>query len=255
MKRNFNIKWIQVGAMLLTLLTTGCSLFDMELQENYDYEHKTLDPNIGISAKKFLEDRSYGTPEKPTDTVFKWMRMGMEYAGIDLNEFEKSDRTFIFLHNDAVKIWDAKTKKVTGGLFFDFPIVTGMDGAGTPLTRPATKWEDYSKEDVRNYFLYLILEGKYNFADLSINNVKAKTLLPANTVASKGSLLGYMNEEKGFDQEGAMYLKLVNNNDLAPIQINNKTTNRSGGYGVTNGVVHVYGVKGNTTVYPFMSKQ
>lgn len=241
--------------MLLTLLTTGCSLFDMELQENYDYEHKTLDPNMGISAKKFLEDRSYGTPEKPTDTVFKWMRMGMEYADIDLNEFEKSDRTFIFLHNDAVKIWDAKTKKVTGGLFFDFPIVTGMDGAGTPLTRPATKWEDYSKEDVRNYFLYLILEGKYNFADLSINNVKAKTLLPANTVASKGSLLGYLNEGKGFDQEGAMYLKLVNNNDLAPIQINNKTTNRSGGYGVTNGVVHVYGVKGNTTVYPFMSKQ
>ncbi|RKO70877.1 hypothetical protein D7322_14475 [Sphingobacterium puteale] len=255
MKRNFNIKWIQVGVMLLTLLTTGCSLFDMELQENYDYKHKTLDPNIGISAKKFLENRSYGTPENPTDTAFKWMRMGLEYAGIDLNELEKADRTFIFLHNDAIKIWDAKAKKVTGGLFFDFPIVTGIDGTGKPLTKPAAKWEDYNKEDVRNYFLYLILQGKYNFADLSISNVKAKTLLPANTVASKGSLLGYMNEGKGFDQEGAMYLKLVNNSDLAPIQINNKTTNRSGGYGVTNGVVHVYGVKGNTTVYPFISLQ
>lgn len=255
MKRNFNIKWIQVGVMLLTLLTTGCSLFDMELQENYDYEHKTLDPNIGISARKFLENRSYGTPENPTDTAFKWMRMGLEYAGIDLNELEKADRTFIFLHNDAIKIWDVKTKKVTGGLFLDFPIVTGVDGTGKPLTKPAAKWEDYSKEDVRNYFLYLILQGKYNFADLSFDNVKAKTLLPANTVASKGSLLGYLNEGKGFDQEGAMYLKLVNNSDLAPIQINNKTTNRSGGYGVTNGVVHVYGVKGNTTVYPFISLQ
>jgi len=86
---------------------------------------------------------------------------------------------------------------------------------------------------------------------LTISNVKAKTLLPVNTVASKSSLLGYMNEGKGFNQEGVMYLKLVNNNDLAPIQINDKTTNRSGGYVTTNGVVHVFGSKGNTTVYPF----
>ncbi|MNE70891.1 hypothetical protein D3C80_1667170 [compost metagenome] len=76
-------------------------------------------------------------------------------------------------------------------------------------------------------------------------------MLPANTVASKSSLLGYLNEGKGFDQEGMMYLKLMNNNDLAPIQINNKTANRSGGYVATNGVVHVFGKKGDNTVYPF----
>src|SRR5690606_34739770 len=122
---------------------------------NYDYEHKTLDPNIGISARQFLENRSYGTSEKPTDTIFKWMRQGLEYAGIGLEELEKPGRTFIFLHNEAIKTWDPKTNKVTGGLFFDFPLVTGLDDTGKPITKPATKWEDYSKADVRNYFLYL----------------------------------------------------------------------------------------------------
>ncbi|MDR2271170.1 MAG: hypothetical protein LBF27_09730 [Sphingobacterium sp.] len=252
MKRMSNIKWAQYGVIVVNLLLmASCSLFDLELQENYDYKHKTLDPNIGISARKFLENRSYETTENPSDTVFKWMRMGLEYAGIGLEELDKTDRTFIFLHNEAIKTWDAKMKKVTSGLFFDFPIVTGVDGTGKPITRPATKWEDYNKEDVRNYFLYLILEGNYNFDKLTISNLKAKTLLPANTVASKSSLLGYLNDNKGFNQEGVMYLRLVNNNDLAPIQINDKTTNRSGGYITTNGVVHVFGSKGNTTVYPF----
>lgn len=251
MKRISNIKWMQYVIIIASSLLSSCSLFDLELQENYDYKHKTLDPNIGISARKFLEDRSYGKEEAPTDTVFKWMRKGLEYAEISLDEFEKSDRTFIFLHNDGIKMWDAKAKKVIGGLFFDFPIVTGVDGTGKPITRPATKWEDYNKDDVRNYFLYLMLQGNYNFDKLSITNTKAKTLLPAGTVASKSSLLGYMHEGKGFDQEGIMYLKLVNNNDLAPIQINDKTANRSGGYVVTNGIVHVFGTKGNTTVYPF----
>ncbi|WP_336835518.1 hypothetical protein [Sphingobacterium siyangense] len=251
MKRMFKTKWTYSAIIVVSLLMTSCSLFDLELQKDYDYQHKTLDPNIGISARKFLENRSYETVENPTDTVFKWMRKGLEYAGIPLEEFEKNDRTFIFLHNEAIKTWDTKTKKVTAGLFFDFPIVTGVDGTGKPITRPATKWEEYNKDDVRNYFLYLMLQGNYNFDKLTIENTKAKTMLPANTVASKSSLLGYMNEGKGFDQEGLMVLRLVNNSDLAPIQINNKTTNRSGGYIVTNGVVHVFGSKGNTTVYPF----
>lgn len=251
MKRISRMQTLLCWPVLAISLLTGCSLFDLELQKSYDYEHKTLDPHIGISARQFLENRSYGTTENPTDTAFKWMRMGLEYAGFNLDEFEKPSRTFIFLHNEGVKLWDAKTAKVTGGLFFDFPIVTGEDPEGKPITRPATKWEDYSKEDVRNYFLYLILQGDYNFDKLQIENTEATTLLPPNTVAGKGSLLGYLNNGKGFDQDGKMNLKIVNNNDLAPIQINDKTVNRSGGYIATNGVVHVYGIRSNYTVYPF----
>jgi len=240
-------------ACLFTLMTlSGCSMFDLDLQKNYDYEHQTLDPHINISARQFLESRSYETQNNPSDTVFKWMRKGLEYAGISLEEFEKPGRTFIFLHNEGIRVWDAKKNKVTAGLFFDFPIVTGEDPeTGQPITRPATMWEDYDKEDVKNYFLYLIVQGTYNFEDLTITNTTAQTLLPSGAIATKKSLLGYMNEGKGFDQEGKMNFKIVNNNDLAPIQINDKTNDRSGGYIATNGIVHVFGAKGAYTVYPF----
>lgn len=236
-------------AFLSVLLLSGCTLFDMELQKKYDYEHKTLDPHINITARKFLENRSYESAENPTDTVFKWMRKGLEYAEIDLAEFEKKGMTFIFLHNEAVRIWDAKTKKVTKGLWFDYPIVVTVNPTtGLPATtRPAEKWEDYPKEDVRNYFLYLMLQGDYNFDKLTINKSTAQTLLPSGKVADKVSMLGYANGGKGFDQEGKMDLQLVNNDDLAPILVNGVTKNRSGGYITTNGVVHVYGA----TVNPF----
>ncbi|ULT23107.1 hypothetical protein KUH03_28290 [Sphingobacterium sp. E70] len=199
----------------------------MELQENYDYEHKTLDPNIGISAKKFLENRSYGTPKIQQILPSSGCALVWNTRVLILTNWKRQIEHLFFCTMMPLRS-GMRRQKGNGWTLFEFPIVTGVDGTGKPLTKPATKWENYSREDVRNYFLYLILQGKYNFADLSITNVKVKTLLPANTVASKGSLLGYLNEGKGFDQGGAMYLKLVNNNDLAPIQINNKTTNRSG---------------------------
>lgn len=236
-------------AFLLLLPLSGCTLFDMELQKKYDYEHKTLDPNINMTARQFLENRSYESATNTKDTVFKWMRKGLDYAGIDLAAYEKQGMTFIFLHNDAVRVYDSKTKKTSAGLWVDFPIVTGPVNPATGVrpTRIAEKWEDYPKEDVKNFFLYLMIQGTYNFNNIPLNNVLVQTMLPPGSIASKSSFLGFLNEETGFDQEGKMELKILNNDDLAPIMINDKTVNRSGGYIATNSVVHVYGA----TIYPF----
>lgn len=236
-------------AFLVLLPLSGCTLFDMELQKKYDYEHKTLDPHINISARQFLETRSYESATNLKDTVFKWMRKGIDYAGIDLATYEKQGMTFIFLHNDAIRVWDAKTKKSTSGLWVDFPIVTGPVNPTTGIvpTRIAEKWEDYSKEDVKNLFLYLMIQGTYNFDNIPLNNVTVQTLLPPGTIATRKSFLGFMNGGTGFDQEGKMDLKIVNNDDLAPIMINDRTKNRSGGYIATNSIVHVYGA----TIYPY----
>lgn len=237
-------------AFLLLLPLSGCTLFDMELQKKYDYNPQTLDPNLHISARQFLENRSYETSINLNDTVFKWMRKGLDYAGIDLAAYEKQGMTFIFLHNDAVRIWDAKAKKVTAGMWLDFPIVTLNPVTGAVSSRPATRWEDYPKEDVKNYFLYLMLQGNYNFNNIRITPVDAQTMLPPGTLASKSSLLGTYNDGKGFDQEGKMSLRILNNDDLAPIEINKRTKNRSGGYVTTNAIVHVYG----NTIYPFRTE-
>ncbi len=232
--------------ILIAISQSGCEkMFGLKRQKDYDYVKKTLDPNIGISAGKFLQDRATGTgmANGVNDTVFKYMKLGLEYAGIDLSEYEKGDRTFLFLHNDAIRVLPNKNPNIpTAGLWFDFPIVTGINPTtGLPITRPATKWSDYPKEDVKNYFLYLIGQGRYNFEHLDHINKPVKSILPAGAVLSKSSMLGYANGGKGFDEEGNFYLKLLNNNDLAPIVHNNRTNDRSAGYVATNGIIHVFG--------------
>jgi len=248
-----------------------------KLQKDYKYNAFTLDPNINMTAKQFLLSR--GSAGVGSDTVFKWMQLGLEYAGIDLSEFEKPGRTFIFLHNSAIRTTTGSgaSLKVTGGFFFDYPII-GRDAAGNVLPsisnpgtdslRPALQWSEYPQQLVKNYFLYMILQGDYTFENLSVINTSIPTLLPAGTIAdpNKVSKLGWAvvktspNPDPalaasitfntaggaGFDPEGKMNLKLINNQD-APINLNDRTNDRSAGYFATNGKVHVFG----GTVHPF----
>ncbi|MDF2193304.1 hypothetical protein [Paraflavitalea sp. CAU 1676] len=244
-------------ALAVLVFLPGCKKFlGLSRQEDFEYKPQTLDPNINISARQFLENRSYGAT--PQDTVFKWMRLGLEYAGIDLAEYEKPDRTFIFLHNEAIRRFDG-TGKLNGGLFFTYPLAQ-KDGSGNyivdpvtglPKTTAATKWSDYDKETVKNYFLYLIGQGKLNFTDLNNLNKDVQSLLPPNTTATKESLLGWVNGGKGFDQEGKFWLKIRSNDDLGPIVFNDNASDRSAGYIATNGIIHVYGV----ALQPFRPQQ
>jgi len=252
---------------------SGC----YKLQKDYKYKGFSLDPHINMTAKEFLLSR--GTAGAGSDTIFKWMQLGIEYAGIDLAEYEKPGRTYIFLHNNAIRVTTGSgpTLKVTGGFFFDYPII-GRDAAGNVLPsisnpgtdslRPAITWNEYPQELVKNYFLYLILQGEHTFENLSVNNTSIPTLLPANTIADPGKIskLGWVvvktspNPDPalaasiafnpaggaGFDPEGKINLKLINNQN-APINVNDRADDRSAGYFATNGKVHVY----DKTIHPF----
>jgi len=271
------MKKITIYHFLFTALAaislTGC----YKLQKDYDYKPFTLDPNINITAKQFLLSR--GTAGVGSDTIFKWMQLGLEYAGIDLAEYEKPGRTFIFLHNSAIRTstGSGASFRVTGGFFFDYPII-GRDPSGnilqsiavpgTDSMRPAIYWTEYPRELVKNYFLYLILQGEYSFENLSVANTSIPTLLPAGTIADPNmvSKLGravvkttpnpdpalaasiYFSAAggAGFDPEGKMNLKLINNQN-APINVNDRADDRSAGYFATNGKVHVY----DKVIHPF----
>jgi hypothetical protein len=266
-----NIKIYHIALILLGAISmTGC----YKLQKDYVYKPSTLDPHINMSAKDFLLSR--GTAGANNDTVFKWMQMGIEYAGIDLSEYEKPNRTYIFLHNNAIKVWDNTKKVVSGGFFYDYPIVV-KDASGTPIKslidptadsmRPANSWNEYPQQLVKNYFLYLILQGDYTFENLSVSNTSVLTLLPPNTVANPhDSKLGWVVTKTspnpdataaanitfnpdggtGFDPEGKINLKLVNNQN-SPINVNDRADDRTAGYFATNGKVHVY----DKTIHPF----
>jgi hypothetical protein len=202
--------------MVMATLFGGCSLAGLDMQDGFEYESKVLDPKINMSARQYLESRSY---DPKGDSIFFLMREGIEYAGIDLSEYEKPDRTFIFLHRDAILRLDKG--KVTGDCYFGYYKVNG---------KAATKWSDYPKEQVKNWFLYLIAVGNHTFETLSPDNKIVTTLLPP--------------EVDPKNPDGLMALKVVNDRN-SRIRINEftgasrVTTVRTGGIISTNGPIHV----------------
>ncbi|OCX53175.1 hypothetical protein BEL04_02360 [Mucilaginibacter sp. PPCGB 2223] len=148
---------------------SGCNLAGLKYQENADYQHYVLDPHINMTTWDYIKTRSYNYAGK--DTIFKLMRQAIEYSGIDTNEYIKPDRTFILLHNDAIYRTTVvnKVPTITTDCFFGKYLVNG---------KPGTKWSDYPKDQVKNYLLYLIVQGAYSFNNLGPNNVTGNTLEP-----------------------------------------------------------------------------
>ncbi|HEV8286460.1 MAG TPA: hypothetical protein VGQ09_19260 [Chitinophagaceae bacterium] len=259
--------------LALAHFLSGC----YKLQTDYNYVKSTLDPHINMTAKDFMNSRGKGGVG--SDTIFKWMQLGIEYAGIDMAEYEKPGRTFIFLTNSSIRTTSGSgaSLKVTGGFFFDFPIIA-KDASGNVIkskidptldsTRPALQWSEYSKETVKNYLLYFIIDGVYGFDNLGAVNQSVPTLLPAGAAVSKtDSKLSWVITKTtpnpnlsattsfvlsptlgtgGFDPEGKMNLKLANTQD-APIVLNDRVNDRTAGYIATNGQIHVFGA----TLFPF----
>jgi len=163
---------VLIGLLAIGMLSTGCrKLFGLPNQENNDYKKSILDEHIYRSAWQYLNDRANGA--EPKDTIFRRMLQGIQYAKLDSNLYKQDDRTFIFLHNDAIRRVSGTT--IQADCFFGYFKIN---------SKPGTKWEDYPVEQVKNYFLSLIVEGEYTYGSLGPDNITAKTLMPAGASAT-----------------------------------------------------------------------
>jgi len=263
-----NIKGL-FALSFLTLGFSGCTLFGLDLQEDYEYKKFILDDHIHMSAWDYLKLRANGTPQNPGDTVFRWMKKAIDYSGIDTTEYMKPNRTFIFLHNEAIRRVNATQVLQNNCFFYDFPILRkNTNGSVITPVLPADgakSWNQYDKETVKKYLQYLIIEGNYNYNNLSNTADTVKTLLAPGSVATRESKLGYIvgfetpgdpgssyilktdytNGGKGFDQEGKADLRLRNDRD-SKVYFNGYFAARTGGIYADNGAIHVFG----TTVWP-----
>lgn len=158
--------------VMLSASFSGCKkLFGLKLQENTEHEVSTLDPHIYKTAWQYLKDRALGS--NPDDTIFKRMYQAVVYSGIDTSEYTKTSRTFIFLHNDAVRRLSGST--VTTDCYF------GKYKVGPSPGVVATRWEDYPQSQVKNYLLSLIVVGEHSFDNVFPDPKFEKTLMPPNT--------------------------------------------------------------------------
>lgn len=211
---NFLLFFILMVSLAAT--TTSCKkVFGLEKQTDWEFDPVTLDPHININAWEFLKKRALGSV--PNDTIFKRMYQGIIYAGIDSSEYMKENRTYIFLHNDAIR------RGTNTDSYW------GYYKVGNPL-RVATDWSEYPVDSVRNWLLYLIIDGNHTFETLGPIVKEVNTLMPKN-----------VNPR---NPESIMTLRINNASD-SKFMINDyigslrPTTARTAGILATNGPVHV----------------
>ena len=222
------ITYTSLCLCMASLLFSSCKkLAGLQLQEDVDHVVTVLDPHIHKTAWQYLKDRATG-PVGSQDTIFRRMYEAIVYAGIDSNEYKKPGRTYIFLHNDAV--WRTGTPTPTDSYFGRYKVNNAA----------AAKWQDYTPQQVKNWLLYLIMEGEYSFDNVTPDNTVVKTLLPEGT--------------DPVNPKSVITFKVLNDRD-SKFRINDffntvrATQARTAGLESDNGPVHVvdrvveYGVK------------
>jgi len=212
---------------VLFLVFTGCKkLAGLPLQTDATHTDFLLNPNLTMNAWQYMKYRSGADPSNPnsaSDTVFKRMYEAVIYSGIDTNEYSKSNRTFIFLHNLAVTTTSGTPPVVPNTCYWGYYPVDSL---------PATSWTSYTPAQVKSWLQYLIVQGAYSFDNLTPIGTTVNTLLPQGTDT--------LNPQS--------IMVLARNNDQnAQLTINNfvgsssYTTVRTGGIIATNGPIQVVG--------------
>lgn len=227
---------LNISAVLALLVIVTASCKKLSLQKDYDRTPHTLNPDLNKSAGKYLSDRATGVAA-PNDTLFVWMLRGIQYAEIDLAEYEKTGRTFILMHNDAIR--RVSSNVVQPDCFFGANLVNGL---------PAQKWQDYPKEFVRNYLLYLIATSIQDHYTLKVadENAEVETLSPAGAFSA---LPAGVTRHANWPFDGAnnpkslIRFKVLNsspsNTSDYPIVLNDVRNVRTSSLQATNGTVHV----------------
>ena len=223
------INKIIVTIFIITgVLLVGC----YKQQTDYKKDPHTIDPHIYKTTWQYMNDRANGTA--PADTIFRLMLQGIQYAEIDSNIYKQTGKTFILLANDAIRRIASST--IQPDCFF---------GANLVNNKTVTKWTDYPKDFVKNYLLYLVLDGVFDHYTLpASDNVLATSIAPAGSLTSLPTGVT-RNSTYPFiaNANSGMKLKVLNsspsNTSDYPVALNDLLNVRTSSILATNGSIHV----------------
>lgn len=166
MKRIKILFAIPLAAAAIAVLASGCTLFGLKKQtdNNRSTNIDTIDAHLNMTAWAYIKSRGLQSHTK-ADTPLALLQRAILYSGIDTNEYIKPNRTYICPNAASCKL-------VYAGFF-------------TSAGKAAARWQDYSKADVKNYLMYLILDQQYTHYNMPYNNVTAQSLAPAGTYTTQ----------------------------------------------------------------------
>ena len=226
-----NIKYLMnaFAALAVVAITLpGC----YKAQKDYDRTPHPIDPHIYKTAWQYLKDRATGATAN--DQIFSRMYEGILYAELDSNLYKDTGRTYIFLHNDAIRRLSGTT--VQPDCFF---------GVNLYDAKVATAWNTYPKDFVKNYFLYLIQKGVYDHYTLpAVDPVEVNTMAPAGVFNTQPDrITRHANFPFAANPGSTMKIKVLNsspsNTSDYPIVLNENRNVRTSSILATNGTIHV----------------
>ena len=231
MKRIKILFAIPLMALGIAALVSGCTLFGLKKQtdNNRPTNVDTIDAHLNMTAWAYIKSRGLQSHTK-ADTPLALLQRAIIYSGIDTMEYIKPGRTYICPNSASVKL-------VFSGFF-------------TAAGKAATKWQDYSPADVKNYLMYLILNQQYSHYNLPYNDVTAQTLAPAGTYTTQPTgfrvvIPGSNPATFASNPTSNMLIKVLNasngNTSDYPIFVNENNYIVTSDLLATNGVVDVVG--------------
>lgn len=202
-----------IPAILFVCLITAVTILPGCLKLQTDFHRKTndtLDAHLNKTAWQYLKSRAYGSS---TDTIFRRMYDAIIYSGIDTNLYMQSGKTYIYFTNTMV------TAK------------TGLWAVVFNSTKKAgTSWASYTKTDVKNYLLYLILNGTYSHYNLPTHDVTVQTAAPAGVYATNPTGFTFSTvDSKGVGTP----VTITNPNSTMYIQVTNASPSNTSNYPIT----------------------
>ncbi|ADY52615.1 hypothetical protein Pedsa_2063 [Pseudopedobacter saltans DSM 12145] len=219
------------GGIAALALFSGCTLFGLDVQKDYNRTPHTLDPKMDKTVWQYLKERSYGNTAETR--VFARMMDAIIYSEIDTLEYTKPNRTFILMYGAS----SGNPPTLSAPAFWTNFKVNNAN---------ATNWNQYPKEFVRNYLKYLIVEGEYNHYTIpALQTINANTLCPAGYFNTLPTGITLANFIPNTNPESIMTIKVLNsspsNTSDYPIQLNDVLNVRTSSILATNGTVHVIG--------------
>jgi hypothetical protein len=210
--------------MAIVILASGCTLFGLKKQtdNNRPTNVDTIDAHLNMTAWAYIKSRGLQSHTK-NDTPLALLQRAIIYSGIDTNEYIKPNRTFVCPNAASCKlVWSTFQ---------------------TSAAKAATKWQDYAKDDVKNYLLYLILNAQYSHYNLTYSDATAQTLAPAGTYSAMPNGFRIVNLAAFPNPKSIMLIRVQNaspsNTSDYPLAINASINVTTSDLLATNGVVQV----------------
>lgn len=231
-----------ICGLLLTAGTfSGCTLFGLDVQEDYDYTHTAYRTELGMDAYTFMQSR----PD-----LFSSLLEALDYVkDVDpelVNLYKEPNNTYLLLTNTAL------TDLTVNNSYFSMNKIYNPGAPWPDQYYSPTSWTQISKETVKNLLRYHIVKGLYGYKQLKSDPKWYDTYASGDTAkmnlyltADRSGYL-YINNYVGVPDFIYVSARTPNTTDPLLPGTETKTTitfatlrPRTASLEATNGVVHV----------------